>query len=268
MNLVAGAITARKGQNVGMSNDDLDAGHLVTALRTNPYRDHDSDEGGLIPVAHALSAEGHDASEDGTGRGTPLVAFQQQGTNVSTDEHISGTVRSGNAHVTGGAPCIAFDTTQITHPENRSNPQPGDPCHPLAEGGHAPAVAYRTSGNNGVREQGDKTAALNCNTDQTQQILAVAFQEAQTGVREYAKAGSLRANGPGHDPVGTRIREGMAVRRLTPRECERLQGFPDDYTDVPYRNKPAADGPRYRALGNSMAVPVVRWIGERIGLLS
>lgn len=56
----------------------------------------------------------------------------------------------------------------------------------------------------------------------------------------------------------------MAVRRLTPRECERLQGFPDDYTLIPFRGKPAADGPRYKALGNSMAVPVMRWIGERI----
>jgi DNA (cytosine-5)-methyltransferase 1 len=60
------------------------------------------------------------------------------------------------------------------------------------------------------------------------------------------------------------LRQAMAVRRLTPRECERLQGFPDDYTLVEYRKKPAADGPRYRALGNSMAVPVMRWIGERI----
>ena len=59
----------------------------------------------------------------------------------------------------------------------------------------------------------------------------------------------------------------MAVRRLTPRECERLQGFPDDYTLVTYRGKPAADGPRYRALGNSMAVPVMRWIGERIRMV-
>jgi DNA (cytosine-5)-methyltransferase 1 len=58
-----------------------------------------------------------------------------------------------------------------------------------------------------------------------------------------------------------------AVRRLTPRECERLQGFPDDYTLVPYRNKPAADGPRYKALGNSMAVPCMRWIGERIAMV-
>lgn len=54
------------------------------------------------------------------------------------------------------------------------------------------------------------------------------------------------------------------VRRLTPRECERLQGFPDDYTAISYRGKPAADTPRYRVLGNSMAVPVVRWIGTRI----
>ena len=56
----------------------------------------------------------------------------------------------------------------------------------------------------------------------------------------------------------------MRVRRLTPLECERLQGFLDGWTDVPYRGKPAADGPRYRALGNSMAVNVMRWIGERI----
>ena len=57
------------------------------------------------------------------------------------------------------------------------------------------------------------------------------------------------------------------VRRLTPVECERLQGFPDNYTAIPWRNKPASqcpDGPRYKALGNSMAVPVMRWIGQQI----
>jgi len=56
----------------------------------------------------------------------------------------------------------------------------------------------------------------------------------------------------------------MAVRRLTPRECERLQGFPDDYTLIPYRGKSAADGPRYKALGNSMHTGTMRWLGERI----
>lgn len=59
----------------------------------------------------------------------------------------------------------------------------------------------------------------------------------------------------------------MAVRRLTPVECERLQGFPDNYTNIPWRKKPESpDGPRYKALGNSWAVPNVRWIGERIQL--
>jgi DNA (cytosine-5)-methyltransferase 1 len=57
----------------------------------------------------------------------------------------------------------------------------------------------------------------------------------------------------------------MAVRRLTPTECERLQGFPDGYTNIPWRKAvESPDGPRYKALGNSWAVPVVRWIGERI----
>ena len=60
---------------------------------------------------------------------------------------------------------------------------------------------------------------------------------------------------------------GAAVRRLTPLECERLQGFPDDYTRILYRGKPAADAPRYRALGNAMAVPVMHWIGRRIALV-
>jgi DNA (cytosine-5)-methyltransferase 1 len=66
------------------------------------------------------------------------------------------------------------------------------------------------------------------------------------------------------------VMHSMAIRRLTPKECERLQGFPDDWTKIPYRNKEAdqcPDGPRYKACGNSMAVPVMRWIGERINLI-
>jgi len=61
------------------------------------------------------------------------------------------------------------------------------------------------------------------------------------------------------------------VRRLTPVECERLQGMPDHHTRIPWRNKAAQDcpdGPRYRAIGNSMAVPVMRWIGERIAMVA
>ena len=83
------------------------------------------------------------------------------------------------------------------------------------------------------------------------------------------------SNDPSRSPQSTEVtnqvysvyQSCMAVRRLTPKECERLQGFPDDYTKIPYRNKDSEkcpDGPRYKALGNSWAVPVVRWIGERI----
>ena len=77
----------------------------------------------------------------------------------------------------------------------------------------------------------------------------------------------LMAGGPVGGNQGGDFIQQSAVRRLTPTECERLQGFPDNYTEIPWRNKPAEDcpvGPRYKAMGNSMAVPVMRWIGERI----
>lgn len=67
------------------------------------------------------------------------------------------------------------------------------------------------------------------------------------------------------------VAESGRIRRLTPVEYERLQGFPDDWTRVAYRGKPAdrcPDGPRYKAVGNSMAVPVMRWIGRRIALFN
>jgi DNA (cytosine-5)-methyltransferase 1 len=81
--------------------------------------------------------------------------------------------------------------------------------------------------------------------------------------RKWAKG----SGGPAGDETYNMVLTNSFVRRLTPRECERLQGFPDDYTAIPWRKKPAdqcPDGPRYKALGNSWAVPVVRWIGQRI----
>ena len=79
---------------------------------------------------------------------------------------------------------------------------------------------------------------------------------------EMNRAPTLRA---GCDAYG--LHSNMAVRRLTPIECERLQGFPENYTQIPWRKKDAdvcPDGPRYKAMGNSMAVPVMKWIGQRI----
>jgi DNA (cytosine-5)-methyltransferase 1 len=83
-------------------------------------------------------------------------------------------------------------------------------------------------------------------------------------VMQDGTVGTLRRETHGHKPS---ILQNMAVRRLTPVECERLQGFPDGYTAVPWRKKAAEDcpdGPRYKALGNSWAVPVVKWLGSRI----
>ena len=80
-------------------------------------------------------------------------------------------------------------------------------------------------------------------------------------------AATMGSSGSSQTACGSTVMRDMQVRRLTPTECERLQGFPDGYTAIPWRNKPAEecpDGPRYKALGNSWAVPVVRWIGERI----
>jgi DNA (cytosine-5)-methyltransferase 1 len=82
-------------------------------------------------------------------------------------------------------------------------------------------------------------------------------------------AGTIQRGGDGGRHAGD-MTPAMQVRRLTPVECERLQGFPDNYTAIPWRKKPASecpDGPRYKALGNSWAVPVVRWIGRRIECL-
>lgn len=77
--------------------------------------------------------------------------------------------------------------------------------------------------------------------------------------------GTLKARTAGGGFEGSVMQTNMQVRRLTPVECERLQGFPDNYTNIPWRKKPEApDGPRYKALGNSWAVPNVRWIGQRI----
>jgi len=151
---------------------------------------------------------------------------------------VSATLGVAGSPINSAGPqaLVPFDTSQITSKTNRCQPRDGSPCHPLAAGAHAPAVAY---GGNNTRGPIDVATACNAN------------------------GGSGRMDFETETfPV-----HGMAVRRLTPREAERLQGFPDSYTAIPWRGKPASecpDGPRYKALGNSMAVPVVRWIGERI----
>jgi DNA (cytosine-5)-methyltransferase 1 len=156
---------AGHGARSGDSKDELIVPVLANPLTARMHKGINTtcDEGQTM-IAHSLRGEGFDASEDGTGRGTPLVAV--------------------------GADCYNGTIT------------------------------------------GDIAATMG------------------------TRGSSETASGP--------LLLEAAVRRLTPRECERLQGFPDDHTLIPWRGKMAPDGPRYKALGNSMAVPVMRWIGQGI----
>jgi site-specific DNA-cytosine methylase len=125
---------------------------------------------------------------------------------------------------------------------------------------------------------GDKTGPLDTDgsnigvcVGQAEVAGPLAFTENHEGrVYEHEVIGALNQGGGKPGMCYPAIRTGMSVRRLTPTECERLQGFPDGWTAIPWKRKPVSecpDGPRYRALGNSMAVNVMRWIGRRIELV-
>ncbi len=183
-------------------------------------------------------SEGFDGSEDDTGRGTPIVPVycpEVADTLTAYWERSKG-AKGGNSvgllNPIIEAP-VCFDTTQITCRDNRCNPQPGDPSHPLAASAHPPAVAFDLRG----REGGAQFEGPH-----------------DTANIRAASGGSSRSY----------IAERWAVRRLTPRECERLQGISDDWTAIETRGKPAADGPRYAAIGNSWAVEVFAWVGRRL----
>ena len=137
----------------------------------------------------------------------------------------------------------------------------GDPAYSLdTTGAQAIAFNWQSGGDCRLNPRSDGVDAL-----QRCQTPAVWVHDMGAG---KGQANSMRECSPclSTSSGGHAINQpaGMGVRRLTPRECERLQGFPDDYTLVPYRGKIAADGPRYKGLGNSMAVPVMSYIGERL----
>lgn len=196
---------------MGQSNDDVDGHKIISMAHGQGGAEIGFDRGPTLtcnheaPIAaypataHTLRGEGFDASEDGTGRGTPLVpvAFSCKDYGADAGE-VAPTLRSmghDKSHANaGGQVAIAFNARQ-------------DPDH-----------------------WHDRTGPLD--TDGGTQAVSYAIP--------------------------------MQVRRLTPTECARLQGFADDYLDITYRGKPAADGPKYKALGNSWAVPCVTWIGQRI----
>ncbi|HBO3026676.1 TPA: DNA cytosine methyltransferase [Pseudomonas aeruginosa] len=194
------------------------------------------------------------------------------------------------AHTLGrnhGQENAVFDPNQITSVTNRSQPTPGL-CHTLPASSQPPIAfsckdygadagdvspTLRAMGHGESHANAGGQVAVCITGEITHTLKAEGFDASEDGtgrgqpiVAATLEATAGRSRGAG-TPVGMLANSGSAVRRLTPRECERLQGFPDDYTLIPWRGKPATecpDGPRYKAIGNSKAVPVVRWIGRRL----
>lgn len=199
--------------------------------------------------------------------GTICVATGQAGAEIGADmaptlncnheaPYVARTLlgKSNCSHAEDKETYVCFDTTQTTSAANRSNPQP------VAYG-----IRTANTSSNGWGIQEECTHTLDCAQGVA---VAVALRGREGGAT--AELGDevqncLRASGGGGDKP--HVLQAMRVRRLTPVECEKLQGFEPGYTAIPWRNKPAdqcPDGPRYRALGNSWAIPCVSWIGERI----
>lgn len=241
----------------------LESGH---GQITGPVLTGGGKPGYGYPAIAAPSLGGRPKNADTDGRhGFPVIAFSAKDHGGDALENIAPTLRAGGhagSHANAGVmPAVAFyrETavcfreivgTIISHygkqsydseivgtsQAARSVAVRGRDGGATAELGGEVANALRASSGGS-----DKAHVLTCPTDEY--FEGRLLDAADSGWSEWA---------------------GWRVRRLMPLECERLQGMPDDYTLVPYRGKPAADGPRYKAIGNSMAVPCVEWLGRRI----
>lgn len=240
-------------------------------------------------VAYTLKGEGFDASEDGTGRGTPPVPVAFNARQDPDRWHD----RTGPLDTDGGTQAVSY---AIQAGALRTNPASGpdgvgvqaDHAYTLEARAEVQAVAFAQNSRDEVRLEGgdgQRCGALSTGGGKPGQGVPMVATAQVVGAMSAAGA-TERKHGFGWgqqdwengycQPTFT-----MQVRRLTPTECERLQGFQDDYTRIPWKAgywsadkhapevcaavaEQCPDGPRYKALGNSWAVPVVRWIGKRI----
>lgn len=290
---VSPAVTAKWAKGAGGPAGDEDQNLVLSVTGT---------------TTHALTAEGHDAGEDGTGRGTPivvapalaatltsgqsgegvgapgrrqeddhnLVAYQCHGSNVGP----MGTLRAGNGNAAGGVPFIYAAKAASTIQAGGGDRYRVDA--ESAAGGHL--VAYqkvRRSGERGpdgelppeVWAERDVAATLSpadlTSEHRAVELVAFALRGRDDGALpevhgDGQTVGSLRAasGGSSRDYIA-----GTTVRRLTPLEAERLQGYPDGWT-LTSNGKPQADGARYKQLGNSIAVPVFVWVAKRLAAVA
>ncbi len=220
------ALTARGVGTCGADDNQAQAGHLIAFGGGNTA--------GHIDVATACTAHGIRLDFD-------TETFAVHGTqDPDTNRELAHTLGRNNGQENA---CIAFsykDNGADATPDLSPTIRAGNHDKSHANSGQPPAIAYAFKAGQGAKAGG------------------IGYAEEQSPTLTSASSGTNLAPAAMH---------GVAVRRLTPIECERLQGFPDDHTKISWRGKDAAecpDGPRYKAIGNSMAVPVMRWIGERI----
>lgn len=208
--------------------------------------------------------------------GHPTIAFGSKDSGADASEEVSPTLRSGahdGSHANAGVPPAVVYSIMPQNSGKDYKAREVDVAQPIMAAGPG-------GGNQGgdlvleplifdpLNNKADDVATslgTNCGGSTGRSI---AFTQNQAGdilSGDVAPAMGTNQNATGRNTPKAMI--GSAVRRLTPRECERLQGFPDDYTLIKYGTKVAADGPRYKALGNSMAVPCMAWLGQRIEMV-
>lgn len=179
---------------------------------------------------------------------------------TTLDAHFGDKQGLEDQHINGGAPCLSLCLTSGTGQRYDAETETLIPTN----GGHF--VAFHHNAQACQLPSFDRDTSVSNSLTCLQQaavsgVLPIGWDEEMNASIEQSDTLLRGGQGGRHDGV---MNYALQVRRLTPVECERLQGFPDNYTDIKPKGKPTPDGPRYKALGNSWAVPVVRWIGKRI----
>jgi DNA (cytosine-5)-methyltransferase 1 len=272
----AGGVPSSRGEHLVVGSLDTECGggklthqtvangHIIGTITARMFSSlgaRDVEEGALLPVSIAFEPgiagrEGNESrfTHEVTGTLRKAMGDNQTAVAFSIDSYESNSMKSPN-------PNSGFREVEVSKTLDTSRGlDPG--CN---QGGMA--VAFHPTQDPISSE--NISHALGTGSKSGNATAAVAFESnRRDGARVYGDTtNTLQAfagTGGGNSPM---VQHSTAVRRLTPTECERLQGFPDSYTAIPWKKKTAdqcPDGPRYKALGNSMAVPVMRWIGERI----
>lgn len=214
--------------------------HIVAQPLRAGRQFSDMGDGQSNVVVGTLTAYSHQPDQDSPAA-NHVIAFTERGRTggrqlewqenqsyALTNPGDGGRVQDRMIAVFGTSGPVVFCPTQITSPGNYSNPQPGDPCHPLTAGAQPPTIAYNWQSGGDVR---------------------------------------LSFNGESSPALSVGQVPAVGVRRLTPRETERLQGFPDDHSRWRIQNGEIveqSDSARYRQMGNAVSVPVAQWIARRI----